>query len=186
MSLINLTEAYLDSGRASLFEKIKFHFTLDLYHASSLYSLKGFSESPPRRTDHSYEQLSAYVILDSLELRLLEERDFERLSDSFLKFVNPYLNLPAFKIRDASGVRVALWGAGNASRFKEAKENMGLNKETFSLPSKMYLQYIHNDDVGFLTIKGFGNRIMQAKEKGFLEKLSEMAPMFIQPASQKA
>lgn len=181
MSLINLSQSYLDSGRASLFEKIRMYFSLDLYYASSLSALSEFRKSPPRGTDNSYEQLSAYVILDSLELRLIDENEFGSLTDAFLKFVNPCLNFPAFEIRDGSGYHGAIWGAGNASRFKKVKENLGLNTKTFSLPSKVYLQYLHDDNAGMLAIKGFASEMTGAREKGFLRKLSGVSPFFVQP-----
>lgn len=184
MSLINLTEAYLNSGRASFFEKIRIHFALDLYYASSLSAFSEFRKSPPKGKDRSYEKLSAHIIIDNLELRLIDEKEFTSLSDAFLKFFNPCLNFPAFNIRDSSGYHGAIWGAGNASKLKKAKENLGLNTNTFSLPSKVYLQYLHDDNAGLLVIKGFASEMTGAKEKSFLENLSGFAPFFVQVPQQ--
>ena len=83
MTLINLTESYLDSGRASLFEKMRMGFALDLYYASSLSALSEFRKSPPKGTDRSYENLSAHVIIDNLELRLIDEKESTSLTDAF-------------------------------------------------------------------------------------------------------
>ncbi len=180
MTLINLTESYLDSGRASLFEKMRMGFALDLYYASSLSALSEFRKSPPKGTDRSYENLSAHVIIDNLELRLIDEKESTSLTDAFLKFFNPCLNFPAFKIRDSSGYHGAIWDAGNASEFKKARENLGLNTKTFSLPSKVYLQYLHDDNAGLLVIKGFASEMTGAKQKSFLRKLAGFSPFFVQ------
>jgi len=184
MTLINLTESYLNSGRASSFEKLRMYFSLDLYYASSLSALSGFRKNPPKGKDHSYEQLSAYVIIDNLELRLIDEKEFTSINGAFLKFFNSCLNFPAFKIRDGSGYHGAIWDAGNASWFKKVKENLRLNTETFSLPSKVYLQYLHDDNAGLLVIKGFASGMTGAKEKGFLRELSGFAPFFVQMPQQ--
>ena len=93
-----------------------------------------------------------------------------------MKFFNPCLNFPAFKIRDSSGYHGAIWDAGNASEFKKARENLGLNTKTFSLPSKVYLQYLHDDNAGLLVIKGFASEMTGAKQKSFLRKLAGFSP----------
>lgn len=180
MALINLTESYLDSGRASSFEKLRMYFSLDLYYASSLSALSEFRKNPPKGKDHSYEKLSAYVIIDNLELRIIDEKEFTSMNGAFLKFFNSCLNFPAFEIRDGSAYHGAIWNAGNASRFKKVKENLNLNTGTFSLPSKVYLQYLHDDNAGLLAIKGFGSGMTGAKEKDFLKKWAGFAPFFVQ------
>ncbi|HII15136.1 MAG TPA: hypothetical protein HA362_02385 [Nanoarchaeota archaeon] len=186
MALINLTEAYRATGEPSLYERMRMWLAPDVYYASSLSAVEEFRQAPPKKKDRAYEALSAYVIVDSLELRLIESNSFGRWRDIPMLLMNPSLRLPSFRIRDMSAERAALWGAGNASMFREATEAFGLNKESFSSAQKVYLQYVAYGERGFLVIKGFGSDIIKSRAKGLVERLSEMMPELMDAAPQNA
>ncbi|MDI6737914.1 MAG: hypothetical protein QME12_05375 [Nanoarchaeota archaeon] len=175
MTLLNLTEAYLKQAQPSLCDRVRMYFSPEVYYASSLSAIEEFKQSPPKKKDPYFESLSAYVILDSLELKLIDSRLLTKARYAPLIFLNPFFSFPAFHIRDISAARVALWGAGNRARFNEASSALALNTQGFSCPCKVYLQYMHSDQGGFLLIKGFGNSITKPKKRLF-ERLAEIFP----------
>gem|GEM_PF-3683215 len=154
MPLINLSEEYLKNSRPSIYERIRMYFELDLYWASSLLSIEEhFSQFPPGKKDRWSSQLSAYIVMRDLEIKRAWPDSFDEDDSVSLDGLDDGLVFPLFKIKDATIERVAYWMAGNSREYLKAKEEFGFNKESYVSIPKVFLQYRHNNNRGWLTVK---------------------------------
>ena len=93
MTLINLTTQFIHNNKPSIAQRLYLAFDLDEYHASSLSAIEEFSENPPFKRDLSYRANSAYVFLDNIQIKEVDEKTF---SKKLRRGINP----PCFWVKD--------------------------------------------------------------------------------------
>lgn len=150
MSVINLSQAYRESGQASYLERIKMFFSLDLYSASSLAAAEDhFAKAPPLKTDPQFEQLAALLILRNLEIKTLSGNDFGLKNVSLEEIESLSLNdCPFSVIQDWTRRRIAMWASNDPDHYLENKESWGIDHKQFTRIPKVYLRYRHIEERG--------------------------------------
>lgn len=186
MSLINLTEEYVKNFKPPFYERIRMAFDLDLYWASSLSAIEDhFRQSPPRRKDRWSSQPSAYVVIRGLEIKRTHPDSFEEEDGVSLGGLDDGLCFPLFEIKDETMKRVAYWMAGNSSEYVEAQEEFSFNREVYVPIPKIFLQYRHDNERGWLVIKSLDrDRRPQTEMRSLRDKILELIPEFQTPIPQ--
>lgn len=179
MPLINLSEEYAEKFNSLFYERIRMAFNLDLYWASSLYAIEEhFKQNPPRKKDSSFSKLSAYIIINCLEIKRCDD-SFEEDDWVSLEGLDRGLLFPFFEIRDGAMGRIACWMGGQSSEYLESQEEFSFNRESYVSIPKMLLQYIHDNGRGLLAIKSLNlDRKPQTKRKSLKDKILELVPEF--------
>jgi len=180
MSLINLSDEYIKNFNPPMYERIRMAFDLDLYWASSLSAIEEqFREYPPKRKDTWSSQLSAYVVLRGLEIKRLHPDSFVEEDGISLGALDNGLNFPLFEIKDETMKRLAYWMAGDSSEYLKAQEEFGFNRVTYVSIPKIFVQYRHTADRGWLAIKSLDrHRSLQPKRKNLTDRILELVPEF--------
>ena len=183
MTLINLSEEYIRNSNPPFYERVRMAFDLDLYWASSLSAIEEhFRQSPPRRKDKGGSQPSAYVVMNGLEIKRMHPDSFEEENGVSLRGLDDGLCFPLFEIRDSTMKRLAYWMAGNSSEYLEVQEEFGFNRESYVTIPKIFLQYRHNNERGWLAIKSFDwDKRPQTERKSFMDRVLEFIPEFQAP-----
>ena len=182
MPLINLTQEFLESGGATLYDKIRLSFKLDIYGANALSEIdEHFKQNPPEKVFGSAERKSAYVFVSDIEVKRTEEdlyyprsvyeegEDFSwfdwhlvRLSKFFatMKFfekIDKGKLFPSLIIKDETLTTIAGWSAGNSRNYMADQANFDFNAQEFVTIPAICLQYLHpkeSENLGALLIKG--------------------------------
>ena len=184
MSLINLSEEYARNFKPPFYERIRMALDLDLYWASSLSSIEEqFRQSPPRKKDLWSSQPSAYVVIRGLDIKRMHPDSFKEEDGVSLNGLDDGLCFPLFEIRDETMKRLASWMAGNSSEYLEAQKEFRFNRQTYVSTPKIFLQYRHNNEKGWLAIKSLDwDRRHHSERKSFQDRILELIPEF--PISQ--
>jgi len=162
MTILNLTEAYLNSRKATWWEQIQFRITPDVYYASSLYKTdKFFQENTPKKKQLGFP--SALVILKNLEIKEIESSEFN--------FV---------LLGDATYKRIV--GFEEETDFYNARNNFRVNKNYFVTVPEVWLQYRKVKDINLFTILSLEGR-NKPKRKS-LKELLKYIPNFSSPVLQ--
>jgi len=182
MPLTNLTQEFLESGGATLYDKIRLSLKLDIYEADSLSEIdEHFKQNPPEKVFRPAERKSAYVFVSNIEVKRTEEdlyyprsvyeegEDFSwfdwhlvRLSKFFatMKFfekIDKGKLFPRFTIMDETLTTIAGWSAGNSRDYMTDQANFDFNANKFVTIPAICLQYLHpkeSENLGALLIKG--------------------------------
>ena len=186
MSLINLTEEYVKKYNPPFYERIGMAFGLDFYWASSLSAIEEhFRESPPKRKNRLSSQLSAYVVINGLEIKRMYPDSFEEEDGVSLRGFDSGLCFPLFEIRDKTMTRLAYWMAGNSSEYTTAQEEFGFNRESYVPIPKIVLQYRQEYERGWLAIKSLdSDRKPRTERRNLKDKILEFVPEFTIPIPQ--
>lgn len=186
MSLVNLSEEYAKNFNPPFYERIRMACDLDLYWASSLSAIEEhFRDSPPKRKDRWSSQPSAYVVIRGLKIKRMHPDSFEEEDGVSLGGLNDGLCFPLFEIKDETMKRLAYWMAGNSSEYVEAQEEFGFNRELYVPIPKIFLQYRHDNERGWLALKSLDwDRRPQSERKSLKDRILEYIPELPTPIPQ--
>ncbi len=186
MALINLTEEAIRNSRIPAYARLRNMQTPDFYWASSLSEIsEHFKVSPPRKKDKFFGEKSAYIIICGLDIKRKNPDDFDEEDEVSMMGLDEGLCFPLFEIKDKTISRLAYWTEGDSAKYHESQERFGFNKHSFVKVPKLYLQYFHNNDNGWLAMQRLDeSRHKTLEEKDLNEIISELMPDFCMPNFQ--
>jgi hypothetical protein len=162
MTFYNITQSYLaqlDGSFISKYKRWRSQFSLDGYHADSLSeALEGFRKYPPKKKDRQLNVPSAYLYLENLEVRLLDEERAKRDFDIIILHDEDD-RVPYLELRDKTHHRLAMYCSLSEREFLEDAVRFTLNYESFSQVPVTLIQYIQHKDSNQLIVKNFSERI---------------------------
>ena len=189
MSVINLSEEYRRNHNPSALERIRMALDLDLYWASSLSAMEShFQKNPPLKLTGLHYQNAAYVVFRDMEMKTISSDDFmdndgasskricfENDDEASLIKMDEGLHFPLLVIQDETRRRLAYWMAGKSEEYLEAKKRYGFDNKRFVSIPKIFVQYNHDNNGGFLMIKGLsGKDVLQKDRKSIRERIVEL------------
>ncbi|MDP2749359.1 MAG: hypothetical protein Q8O89_00835 [Nanoarchaeota archaeon] len=188
MTLINLTQQYLSKGNPSLIDKVKLHFIPDLCWSDSLSDIESyFRENPPKKKDIVTSELGAYIIMNYLKVKRLENDIFDESDGVSLQGLDEGFCYPFFVVSDKVTRRLAFWNAGDSSKYIQAKEDFGFNSEKYVTIPKVFLVYIPDANKGMLMIADFDRKDTLKREEqkeGLMDKILSAIPAMKVPIVQ--
>lgn len=201
MTVINLTDKYLELADPSFYERLKYrHMRLDFYLASSISEVEDhFQKEPPRK--RCTGRKSAYVTLENTEIKRVDD-DFEYHGlEKFLIAENnwnmiDFLSMqaydkdefyPIFEIKDNTHSRTAVWMAGSSRDYYELQREFGFNRYNSVIIPEIVLQYWYFENRGLLAIKNLVNpKKPKQKKKCLKERILEFIPFLPEFSPQPA
>ncbi|MFP4118141.1 MAG: hypothetical protein ACLFTR_04420 [Candidatus Woesearchaeota archaeon] len=176
MTLLNLSEKYKKESNPDLFERMKMHFDLDTYYATTFYDIEnGFDADPPKKRDSWSSSLSAYILMYEVALQKHELAPFDEEDPDSLKLIDKGKNYPCLLLDDGVLQRLAYWMCGDSYDFSEHVERYNISYDSYSKIPKIMLQYIHADAGGWLTIRSldFDDSLQEDRKTTLEEKIGK-------------
>ncbi len=169
MTVINLTQRFLEEKQGNFLQRRGLRKSLDILYVSSLAEMEDhFSQNPPIKEYHPGIK-AVHVLMYNLQVKRHWPDSFDEQDGVSLEIgLKEGHAVPLFDLRDVTAQRIAQWQAGTIEDFFVAENKFHFNRDTFVSIPKIWLLYHCTGYQGVLDIVVMQEKNAQKPEKDSL------------------